>query len=458
MKKRNLKKFIFVMSLIVTILVAGCGKSENTKQAKEETKVEEETTEGQTEESPTEEDSEGEDTNGDSSKKSAGQAISYIEYKDEYSEIPFDEMEDVSENGNPYDFDTSLLGYYTNGYIGFNFYQVDGDFIKTDFFAFDYYVGSGTVDVMSPTTVSFVYTAENTYGSVDTDGVFATTDTADTNIDLSSGSFTLNTTNQLGQWINNTMLQDTMALFYPSYQPEEGVSCYSYSLGKYDKKDDSYIKDSLKTINSYIAGTEGCYYENNQPKKDRMSMEQYPIYAKNVPEEGYYLYSYDGKNPTRAGADFVLAKVETTNENLQGCTQAIAVTLNSYHWFDEIGDGSWSMINWTDNNNSSSFNNRVGHFVNFNYEIPEYVYIGEVGGELQDNEADEQGYLFDYKITMIVNDDGTLSFKSNREGEMTDLIGHLATAPCPFPSDVKLKKVDQSVIDAIEMPAEYSLP
>ena len=85
-------------------------------------------------------------------------------------------------------------------------------------------------------------------------------------------------------------------------------------------------------------------------------------------------------------------------------------------------------------------------------------HIIEVGGELQDNEADEQGYLFDYKITMIVNDDGTLSFKSNREGEMTDLIGHLATAPCPFPSDVKLKKVDQSVIDAIEMPAEYSLP
>ena len=116
------------------------------------------------------------------------------------------------------------------------------------------------------------------------------------------------------------------------------------------------------------------------------------------------------------------------------------------------------MINWTDNNNSSSFYNRVGHFVNFNYEIPEYVYIGEVGGELQDNEADEQGYLFDYKITMIVNDDGTLSFKSNREGEMTHLVGPLATAPCPFPSDVKLKKVDQSVIDAIEMPAEYSLP
>ena len=81
----------------------------------------------QTAESPTEEDSEWEDTNGDSSKKSAGQAISYIEYKDEYSEIPFDEMEDVSENGNPYDFDTSLLGYYTNGYIGFNFYLCSCD-------------------------------------------------------------------------------------------------------------------------------------------------------------------------------------------------------------------------------------------------------------------------------------------------------------------------------------------
>ena len=474
MQKRNIIKSIFVMSLIVTILLAGCGKEETP--AKENPSAEETTSDDASEIKEEEPEVETETTD-----ENYGQPVTYKDYMTEWMSIDYDSIEPVSEAGNTYDFNTDNLGYYTNGYIGFDFYQVQGDVIATNIFVLDYMMGTCYVDVMSPDTISFVYSQGVTDAYTDADGVFATGDATQTTIDLSAEEFIIDSTAKIGNTFSMNLYPDAQNYFYLYEDGDPDTSVFdTMSVGLYQKQSDDYI-ETLKCINSYnpVSSPDMCYYENNQPIKDRLSMEQYPVYVKAVPEPGYYYWTENGEEPSTENGNFILAKVDTANPALSNNWSGIAVDLIQYDYYpDSVHEWKYEGDNIVQTKNEGIwgmgwYNSAVvsdvgvttptGAYINFNYELPEYNLIGVIDGSqfLTTNNVKDDSSTYDNKVSMTVNDDGTLSFTTNKEV----VISHNDDKNTPEFDDDELvrtsysigkdnifKPIDASKIEALGLP------
>ena len=221
-----------------------------------------------------------------------------------------------------------------------------------------------------------------------------------------------------------------------------------------------------------------CYYENNQPIKDRLSMEQYPVYVKAVPEPGYYYWTKNGEEPSTENGNFVLAKVDTVNPELANNWSGIAVDLIQYDYYpdsvhewkyegDNIvqtkNEGIWGMDWYNSVVVDASATTSTGAYINFNYELPEYNLIGVVNGSqfLTNNNVKDDSSTYDNKVSMTVNDDGTLTFITNKEV----VISHNDDKNTPEIDDDELiqtsysidkdnifKPIDASRIEALGLP------
>ena len=463
MQKRN----------IIKSILAGCGKEETP--AKENPSAEETTSDDASEIKEEEPEVETETTD-----ENYRQPVTYKDYLTEWMAIDYDNIEPVSDAGNTYDFNTDNLGYYTNGYIGFDFYQVQGDVIATNIFVLDYMMGTCYVDVMSPDTISFVYSQGVTEAYTDADGIIATGDATQTTIDLSAEEFIIDSTAKIGNTFSMNLYPDAQNYFYLYEDGDSDTSVFDImSIGLYQKQSDDYI-DTLKCINSYnpVSSPDMCYYENNQPIKDRLSMEQYPVYVKAVPEPGYYYWTKNGEEPSTENGNFVLAKVDTVNPELANNWSGIAVDLIQYDYYpdsvhewkyegDNIvqtkNEGIWGMDWYNSVVVDASATTSTGAYINFNYELPEYNLIGVVNGSqfLTNNNVKDDSSTYDNKVSMTVNDDGTLTFITNKEV----VISHNDDKNTPEIDDDELiqtsysidkdnifKPIDASRIEALGLP------
>lgn len=481
MKKRNIIKSLFILSLIVTILVAGCGKKDvpaNESSSAEETPSDDAS---EIEEEEPDEASSKVESETEPADENYRQPVTYKDYMTEWMSIDYDSIEPVSEAGNTYDFNTDNLGYYTNGYIGFDFYQVQGDVIATNIFVLDYMMGTCYVDVMSPDTISFVYSQGVTEAYTDADGFISTGDMTESTIDLSAEEFIIDSTAKIGNTFSMNLYPDAQNYFYLYEDGDPDTSVFdTMSIGLYQKQSVDYI-DTLKCINSYnpVSSPDMCYYENNQPLKDRLSMEQYPVYVKAVPEPGYYYWTENGEEPSTENGNFILAKVDTANPALSNNWSGIAVDLIQYDYYPDSvhewkyegdnvvqtkNEGIWGTGWYNDAvNGDGSATTPTGAYINFNYELPEYNLIGVVDGTqfLTTNHVKDDSSTYDNKVSMTVNNDGTLTFVTNKEV----VISHNDDKNTPDVSDDELiqtsysigkdnifKPIDASKIEALGLP------
>lgn len=481
MKKRNIIKSLFILSLIVTILVAGCGKKDvpaNESSSAEETPSDDAS---EIEEKKPDEASSKAESETEPADENYRQPVTYKDYMTEWMSIDYDSIEPVSEAGNTYDFNTDNLGYYTNGYIGFDFYQVQGDVIATNIFVLDYMMGTCYVDVMSPDTISFVYSQGVTEAYTDADGFISTGDMTESTIDLSAEEFIIDSTAKIGNTFSMNLYPDAQNYFYLYEDGDPDTSVFdTMSIGLYQKQSVDYI-DTLKCINSYnpVSSPDMCYYENNQPLKDRLSMEQYPVYVKAVPEPGYYYWTENGEEPSTENGNFILAKVDTANPALSNNWSGIAVDLIQYDYYPDSvhewkyegdnvvqtkNEGIWGTGWYNDAvNGDGSATTPTGAYINFNYELPEYNLIGVVDGTqfLTTNHVKDDSSTYDNKVSMTVNNDGTLTFVTNKEV----VISHNDDKNTPDVSDDELiqtsysigkdnifKPIDASKIEALGLP------
>ena len=481
MKKRNIIKSLFILSLIVTILVAGCGKKDvpaNESSSAEETPSDDAS---EIEEEEPDEASSKVESETEPADENYRQPVTYKDYMTEWMSIDYDSIEPVSEAGNTYDFNTDNLGYYTNGYIGFDFYQVQGDVIATNIFVLDYMMGTCYVDVMSPDTISFVYSQGVTEAYTDADGFISTGDMTESTIDLSAEEFIIDSTAKIGNTFSMNLYPDAQNYFYLYEDGDPDTSVFdTMSIGLYQKQSVDYI-DTLKCINSYnpVSSPDMCYYENNQPLKDRLSMEQYPVYVKVVPEPGYYYWTENGEEPSTENGNFILAKVDTANPALSNNWSGIAVDLIQYDYYPDSvhewkyegdnvvqtkNEGIWGTGWYNDAvNGDGSATTPTGAYINFNYELPEYNLIGVVDGTqfLTTNHVKDDSSTYDNKVSMTVNNDGTLTFVTNKEV----VISHNDDKNTPDVSDDELiqtsysigkdnifKPIDASKIEALGLP------
>lgn len=474
MKKRNIIKSLFILSLIVTILVAGCGKKDvpaNESSSAKETPSDDAS---EIEEEEPDEASSKAESETEPADENYRQPVTYKDYMTEWMSIDYDSIEPISEAGNTYDFNTDNLGYYTNGYIGFNFYQVQGDKIATDVFILDYFMGSCfNVDVIDPDTISFVYSTGTTDSQVDADGHLFTTgdDLTESTINLSDGQFIIDSTVKLQDTIPSSITQDNNIYFWGIAKNFSSIydnqTIYDeMSLGLYEKKDSSYI-DNLYCCNSYnpLIGSEysGSYYENNQPVKDRLSQEQYPKYVKYIPQQGYYYWTESGNEPSSDNTEnLILAKVVTTDAEYSDCWASITAEISAYthndvnkeDMIDDPADDfvTYSKSSFTGGSANNDLNSEYGLFSNFNYELNRWEQVGSTGNGalLTDGKVDENGKPVDNKVSFEVNEDGSITVYTNVVAKVINMYGDLSTTEISIPKDgVILKPIDASVVESI---------
>lgn len=149
------KALIAVLCMVMSVSIINTGCSSNTSK-KEEQHTTETNNKGN-------KDTE-EKTSEKSSEKTEKDTKKNVKY--EYGITNLDSVEYVKdptvpeegEDGNPMNVPTDILGYYTNGTVGYDFRKIDGNFLVGDKIEFGYRTQSVSVNIMD---VSFVNTSSS---------------------------------------------------------------------------------------------------------------------------------------------------------------------------------------------------------------------------------------------------------------------------------------------------------
>lgn len=417
--KKRFTSIIIVIAMIAT-LVTGCGGKEKEQK---ETPKEEVTTEAVQEEDATSENNENDETSSEESKEEESsfsvvdQATTYLEYKEEFGEDMLN-VEPIGENGNTYDFNTDNLGYYTNGIVGFYFYQVNGEYLRCDIFFYDYYFGYyDAVDVIDADTITFVYdqimSQENSEQMM-VNGFM--TDALEGTITFNDGSFEITDTYCLRDVFGMCLLQDVWNYFNAvKLGPDDTIDreLTTLAFGKYTKQDEETIKN-LKMINQYQLYDNGSgepmKYQNNQPVGDRLTKEKFPKYVSAIPENEWYIYG-DPDN-LESGEPFVLVQVLTAgNTDLtQSATTSIEVKIHTLVQNTQYSTSLDSDLDYWYNSTNYDY-----VFTNFNYNIPEYEAVVDreeldtIIGSSTELETEYDSTKNHLRLKLTCNEDGTIT-------------------------------------------------
>lgn len=416
MNLKNMKKIACLLLVTMLFSLAGCGN----KESAEEVKVaEQDDTENDDSEEMSEEETEKADSD-DMSNQEARQLIYFTDFFEEYYERKLDDEPKVSEEGNTYEFDEKLLGYYTNDVVGLYLRQIQGDTIATDVFFYGYYMGWFPCDVMSSNSICLSYT----------DGE----DNGEKEIVIENNSFEIKGTNQVGFFIDNACGMNYIPYLKNLAMNNNGFDQSfptSMALTRYDRHDD--MIEDLKVTNEYkpYMSTDengnpmimdgGAYYENNQPNKDRDSVQNYPKFIQYMPTHNWYILG----NPSEK-TKFMTAQCIFGEGSDAEMVTSILVKLTLWQWSEE--GQIWVTNNYGDI--ASDFPYTIPpianmtvleggelyeedtissiYFTSFNYEVNELIGTATGNGEpiFDYHLVDDKGYSKSINnITLTMNED-----------------------------------------------------
>lgn len=303
--------------------------------------------------------------------------------------VDLEKVPNVSENGNRYGFDENYLGYYTNGYFGMHLKQIDGESLKIDIYFCDYYWTDMCAAIMDEKTFNYMYFYEGGMDStVLQNGIYnSQSNKFDTNIEMKEdGSFCLDNTAQF----TNVCQQNWGELMMELYDLQK-TGIFEYAFG-------TYVKQELpkgKMLNSWNLHysdvyNSGCYYQNTQPLKNRISVDNYPKYIKYIPTEEYYIW---GGDPLKK-ENFIIMQVFTGegsgDSNGRNVFNKVVAKFNAFYyeearnsWYNgvygqtmESVDSDVNKIVYQDGTYADWDTYTFG-FYNLNYEIPELLGLSD---------------------------------------------------------------------------------
>lgn len=282
MRKKIITLFLIVAgSLICSV---GCG---NTK-PKEQKVVEEETTK--------------------EDKKESKEEIEYVHgitnlENTKYVPRP---LEKIGEEGNPLEISEDYLGYYSNGYIGYDIRQINGYRLLYDVVEFGYRTGSGSLEMIEESNGGLKCSF---YPSMEEKTEFL----------LTSQGFSINNTDQLLPEPSFAIQDSTYYIVQEAGRNGNEISNFlRYELGEYKKTElpkniynltfngaervhpeaekekgmpswEEYDKVLQEKLNR-VKGT------NTQPIKNRRDHDKYPKYIKYIPTSKYYMNANELEN------------------------------------------------------------------------------------------------------------------------------------------------------------------
>lgn len=202
---------------------------------------------------------------------------------------------EVGEDGNSMNVPTDILGYYTNGNVGYDIREINGTFLKGDVIEFGYKISPFNANIMDVTSegvvINFSYMMdESTDILLTTDGF--TVDNTDkvitSGLEWMDYCYYLIPSNRgyseelTADTFKNYKLGDYVRSDYPetvynlTYNEPEPVNEYDTDLyEKVDKK----LTEKIEKIKS----------TNTQPLTNRRDHDKYVKYIKYIPTEKYYI-------------------------------------------------------------------------------------------------------------------------------------------------------------------------
>ena len=288
------KKFITLFLVIVgsSICIVGCG---NPKAEKQEI-VKEEALESEEEEQEEKKEQKEEVEQEEKEQKIEYElGITNLE-NTEYVPRP---LEKIGEEGNPLEISEDYLGYYSNGYIGYNIRQINGYRLLYDLIEFGYRIGSGSIEMIEENSSGIKCSF---YPSMEENTEFL----------LTPQGFSINNTDQLLPEPSLAIEDATYYIVQEAGKNGNEISNFlKYELGEYKKTEqpetiynltfngaervhpeakkekgmpswEEYDKVLQEKLNR-VKGT------NTQPIKNRRDHDKYPKYIKYIPTSKYYV-------------------------------------------------------------------------------------------------------------------------------------------------------------------------
>ena len=288
--KRKALIAVLCMVMSVSIINTGCSGNSSKKEEKHTTETNNKGNKD-TEEKTSEKSSE-------KTEKDTKKNVKYeygITNLDSVEYVKDPSVPEVGEDGNPMNVPTDILGYYTNGTVGYDFREIDGTIILGDTIEFGYKTSPVAVNIMDVTSEGVVINF--TIGMDESADILLTKD-----------GFTVDNTDQ----ITSSSLEQMDYCYYliPSnrgYSEDRVTDTFKkYNLGDYVKTDYPETVYNLTYNEPESVNTEDTeLYErvdnkltekrnriqsnNTQPLTNRRDHDNYVKYIKYMPTDKYYI-------------------------------------------------------------------------------------------------------------------------------------------------------------------------
>lgn len=286
------KALIAVLCMVMSVSIINTGCSGNTSK-KEEKHTTETNNKGNkdTEEKTSEKSSE-------KTEKDTKKNVKYeygITNLDSVEYVKDPSVPEVGEDGNPMNVPTDILGYYTNGTVGYDFRKIDGNFLVGDKIEFGYRTQSVSVNIMDVTTKGV------------TINFFADMDESK-DILLTKDGFTIENTDEIEksmlEWMdycyylmpmNRGYSEDRVADTFKKYQLGDYVradypeTVYNLTYNEPELGDVGDMKLDEKVVDRLMEKRDKIEKTNTQPLTNRRDHDNYVKYIKYIPTDKYYI-------------------------------------------------------------------------------------------------------------------------------------------------------------------------
>lgn len=202
---------------------------------------------------------------------------------------------EVGEDGNPMNVPKEILGYYTNGNIGYDFRKIDGEYIAGDVIEFGYRTRTFSANIMDVTSEGVVIN-------------FLDTMDESADILLTTDGFTVDNTNKVTtsklEWMdycyylipyNRGYSEDLTADTFKNYQLGDYVradypeTVYNLTYNEAECYNAESTDSDEEIYNELTEKTEKILDTNTQPLTNRRDRDKYIKHIKYIPTEEYYI-------------------------------------------------------------------------------------------------------------------------------------------------------------------------
>ena len=444
------KALIAVLCMVMSVSIINTGCSGNTSK-----KEEKHTTETNNKDNKDTE----EKTSEKSSEKTEKDTKKNVKY--EYGITNLDSVEyvkdpsvpEVGEDGNPMNVPTDILGYYTNGNIGYDFREIDGNFLMGDMIEFGYKTKNFYVNVMDVISEGVVINfSSEMYESDD--------------ILLTQKGFTVDNTDKAIA----SRLEEMDYCYYliPSnrgYSTDRVADTFKeYQLGDYIREDYPEIVYNLtynepesainadntdlyeKVDNKLTEKRDKIQLTNTQPLTNRREHDNYVKYIKYIPTDKYYIkgdpskkepllimrvstgkeashkmeWSAGDVNEGKAGtfdSTYAITEDEKAQEEANQYWASGGTDNDEYvNGEYDIGINLYGFVNMGGKYITDGIYNSMIYVASFNYDVPELVGLTWDSDEAltkKEGTVTDKPYANYFKLDMSDIENGNITVNSN---------------------------------------------